>query len=174
MRPDAAVRDWLYFERWSRGYKEPLGALSEIEARRRHEEGKWYTVLVGTIENPTCFIEIVGENGYIGVNFLDDRLRDYLIYDFQRGADGLLFLSGVDHRKFLGETDGLTAVEQCRFKRDRQVIVTLTSFENNTCDTGAKEADVTANYEGWPEFGEYARLIVRERAIAKEARPFHG
>lgn len=156
---------YSYAEKWSRGYREAIDPLTESDARARHSRGELYTVLVASAEHPSCFIEIVGENNYVGVNFLDDHQRNYLTYDFQRGKDGLLFLSGADFRMYRGISDDLAIVEQYRFKREGDLTVTITDLTANTSDVGTKQLDVAPNYEAWPEFGEYEQLIMRDRNL---------
>lgn len=154
---------YYYAAKWSRGYKEPQRPLSLEKALESHESGKWYTVLVGDLQRPAAFIEVVGENRYVGVNFLDDQLRDYLIYNFQRDATGRLFMSAGDYRTYEGVSDELVMVEQYRFKRDGFVTITRTDLKSNACEVGSKTIDVSPNYDSWPEFGSYDSLLVRDR-----------
>jgi hypothetical protein len=156
---------YYYVGQWARGYKSLRRPLTEAQARASHESGKWYTVLVGDALRPSAFIEVVGENKYVGVNFLDEYLRDYLIYNFQRDASGLLFMTSGTFRRYETESDTLIAVEEYRFKPVGQLTVTRTDLRTNTQEVGSKEIDVTPNYESWPEFGRYERLLVHERDI---------
>lgn len=154
-----------YAEKWSRGYKEVRGPLTEEQARARHRSGKWYTVLLGSTECPSCFIEVVGENGYVGVNFLDEHLRNYLIYDFQQIGPGRLFNSIGTFRTFVDNSDKVAMVETYRFERDGRLTVTRTDLLTDESEVGSREIDVTPNFEAWPEFGQYERLLIQDRDV---------
>lgn len=156
---------YSYVEKWSRGYKELLGPLTEEEARARHDKGGWYTVLVDSTVTPSCFIEVVGENGYVGVNFLDGHLRSYLVYAFQQSEPGKLFNSVGTFRTFVGDSDEVATVETYRFGREGKVTVERRDLQTDVVEVGSREIDVTPNFEGWPEFGQYERLLIVERDV---------
>lgn len=157
--------DFKYVEQWSRGYKEPLRPMTEQRAHTLHARGKWYTVLIGPLERPSSFIEVVGENAYVGVNHLDHLLRDYLIYDFQGPTTGPLFLSMCTFRTYIGDSEKIAISENYRFTTDGNLTVTRTNLDSGVREVGSRHLDVTSNYEAWPEFGRYESLLVRERDI---------
>ena len=81
---------------WSIGYGEPRGEeYGEAEARRRHEAGETYTVLVGNdSENPDVVIEVEPNLVTIEVTWLDELKREVFSEIFARseipGRDVLL------------------------------------------------------------------------------------
>jgi hypothetical protein len=154
-----------YVEQWARGYKSLRRPLTEAQAQARHDSGKWYTVLVGDPLRPSSFIEVVGENKYVGVNFLDAQLRDYLIYDFQRDTSGRLFMRSGTFRRYASDSDTIIAVENYRFSPEGQVTITRTDLRADSQEIGSKEIDVTPNHDTWPEFGRYESLLIRDRDV---------
>jgi hypothetical protein len=69
-----------YCNGWFRHQKRAVTILDETTARQAHERRRPYTVVLGDLRAPNCFIEI--DNDYVGVGFLDDLLREYLSYTF--------------------------------------------------------------------------------------------
>ncbi len=155
--------DVFYCEGWFRARKRAIVVLSESEALARHNSGKLYTVLLGSIETPECFIEVVGENNFAGVNFLDENLRVILVYAFQRGDDGALFLSSANSYRYVEQSDKAAAAEQYYFNRDGTVYIHDVDVSSGSERIAEKSVDLRGNYEAWPEFGNYQHLIQRER-----------
>lgn len=154
-----------YCDGWFRARKVAAKPLTAEQARERHTGGKLYTVLVGAPERPSCFVEVVGENGYVGVEFLDEQLREHLAYSFQRTEDSRLFLSVATWRKYRGESDEVAAAELYYFNRAGSVEVHNVDVQADSERVGVKEMDVSANYEPWPAFGHYEHLLLRERRL---------
>src|SRR6266496_2824983 len=94
-----------YAERWSSLRDGPIGPLDPKEARRRHEAGELYTVVLGDPERPTAYLDVRLEAGFVGVHFFDDTGRGYLTYVFARdpASDDDLFLQEVTYREFEGD-----------------------------------------------------------------------
>jgi hypothetical protein len=154
-----------YWDGWFRAKKIAVKPLTEFAALERHQAGKLYTVLVGDPLKPTCFIEVVGENGFVGVEFLDSSLRSELAYGFQRLPDGRMFLSTAIIRKAFDETGKVISAETFHFKPEGTVELRVIDISDDSEKIGHKNLDVSANFESWPEFGNYDHLIQRERGI---------
>jgi hypothetical protein len=154
-----------YCEGWFRARKTISRPLTVEQARERHSAGKLYTVLVGDPERPTCFLEVVGENRYLGVEFLDDQLREHLVYSFQRTDDGRLFLSVATWRTYRGDSDEVATAELYYFNQTGSVEVHNVDVQSNSERIGSKTIDISANYEPWPEFGRYEHLLSQERRL---------
>jgi hypothetical protein len=60
------------------------GKISVTEvAGRNHEDGLHYEVLIlDNLNHPEFYLQIVHENEFVGVSFLDDAGREYLTYHF--------------------------------------------------------------------------------------------
>ncbi|WP_395647347.1 hypothetical protein [Terricaulis sp.] len=158
-----------YARGWFRTEKMVIDPLTPEAARALHDAGALYTVIVGPAEKPRAFLEVSGETGYVGVNFLDAELRAYLTYDFQRRGDEPLFLSGGSYAEFVGRTDDVALWEQYRFFKEGRVHVSRSRKADETEEVGERSIDVSANYEAWPDFGDYRRLLIIERDIISRA-----
>jgi hypothetical protein len=156
-------REVHYCQKWSRGYKQRLSPLTEAQASEAHRSGKLYTAVIGVPDRPAVFIEVVGENNYVGVGFLDDELRDFLAYSFQRIDDGRLFLSMASFREYVGRSDQVAAAQLYLFNISGSVEVQETDILKDIRRTGTRKLDIAANFEAWPNFGQYDHLTHRSR-----------
>ncbi|MGH8038033.1 MAG: lytic transglycosylase [Pseudomonas sp.] len=146
---------------WFRAKKCPTEMWSEDQARAAHEKGLPYTVLVGAVECPYCFLEVAGNA--VGVSFLDEHLRESLSYDFQEVESGVLFLTMATHRNFDGDKDRVLSGTSYIFGQDGAVSIRREFFNPHKLETATSSADVAANYSPRPEFGYYDDLVRVER-----------
>ncbi|MEA9396577.1 hypothetical protein [Lelliottia amnigena] len=149
--------------------KKPINLLSEAQAKILHSSGKPYTVLIDSDKEPTCFIEVIKDKKMVGVGFLDEQQKEYLMYQFQLLESGRLFLSMAVYREFAehpGEGAGILNVAHGTtylFDEDGKTVVREEKFNPYTLEESQTIADVTGNYDVFPEFGEYDSLIRKER-----------
>lgn len=74
------------YQDWNVPYGEPDGEpYGEGEARRRHEAGEQYYVLIGDPAAPDAVLEVQPNLAGIEVNFLDSRHRETVTYYFVSG-----------------------------------------------------------------------------------------
>jgi hypothetical protein len=92
-----------YCWKWSRYNKIPLDMFSTEKAQSAYNSRSLYTVLVGDEHRPRCFVESNAD--YVGLEFLDERLRSYVCYTFQKKSRGKLFLSMAIMRQFRFDCD---------------------------------------------------------------------
>lgn len=153
----------IYFcKSWFRAKKKPTEVWSEEQAKLAHMKKQSYTVLVDSIDQPYCFLEIADK--VVGVGFLDDHLREPLSYDFQEVEPGKMFLSMATHREFEDATDKVISAISYIFKPDGTVRMRRESFDTRTIETATTLADVSMNYAATPDFGEYDDYIRLERS----------
>lgn len=153
----------LFFcKSWFRAEKCPTEVWTEDKARQCHISGALYTVLVGSIERPTCFLEV--KNDFVGVGFLDGHLREFVSYSFQEKAPDMLFLSMATHREFVGNTDKVDNGSTYYFKEDGSLTISRSYFNPHRQEKATGTADVRGNYSAKPEFGRYDDLIRLERS----------
>ncbi len=150
-----------YYEGWHRYAKEAVGPLSAEEAKRLETTGEPYTVVVGDPQQPHCFIE-VSERCY-GVSFLDDLKREHLMYTFEDTGDGKLFLKEALNRDFEGGTDEVARGTTYRFSADGRVQIEKAEKPFRQATVTETQADVSKNWEPKPNFGDYSRLIRKDR-----------
>jgi hypothetical protein len=160
----SAVAETLtYVDRWSEEFPTEFEQLDEDEARRRHESGELYTVLLGDPDSPSEYLEIRLEAGYVGVTFLDGDGRNYLAYTFAKEpSDERLFLQQASFREF-DEQGKVRKGETYHFKRDGIVFRTRKDYETREAWEGKTEDDVSGNWEPVPEFGRYESIARRDR-----------
>lgn len=159
----------FYCKKWSVAYKEPIDLLSKDDAYKLHSRGAEYTVLIGSDTKPSCFIHVIRDKGWVSVSFLDDDLKEFLLYSFKLLDNGTLFLSMAVHREFakngergvgfLNVSSGTTYL----FNEDGNTIVREESFEPHVLEESQTVTDISGNYDHFPEFGHYESLIRIER-----------
>ncbi len=150
-----------FFEAWHRQAKEPVGPLSEEEARQRDASGEPYVAVLVEAGRPSAFVEITGGEFY-GVSFLDEDLREYLAYTFEV-VDRRLFLSEAVHREFDGQSQDVVRGAVHRFSPDGRASVEESGKPFPRATMKEHRVDVSGNWEEMPRFGDYARLLRKER-----------
>jgi hypothetical protein len=151
-----------YCERWNNKQRTPIFALSEDDARARHDSGDLYTAVLGDDETPTV-VEVFLTDGYVGVRWLEPHGRDAMRYAFRRTED----------RLFLSEVTINTVSVQGKVVEAESTLITpdgsvaVSRFDNVNRTVSAAEPtlgnDVTAMWEDIPRFGDYASITRRER-----------
>ncbi len=159
------VNDTKYLRLFKKGE-----ITSEEVAHKNHENGLMYSVIVLDDDgNPYCALDIVHENEFIGVNFLDDSGREYLIYHFcEVEPMKKLFLEEVWY-SFYPNSDAKDENYRLHFVFDQDGNAAYRKYDDlahKTYDYETKEPlDVSGLYEDYPEFGHYEGLIRLERNI---------
>jgi hypothetical protein len=157
-------RPIFFCKSWFRAKKRPTEVWTEAQARAASARGTLFTVLVDSVERPWCFLECNGP--FVGVGFLDGRLRESTYYAFSRqGPDGPLFLTDATHREFEGDSDAVREGTTYVFQPDGTVRIRRQCFSPPSLETKETTADVSGNYAPWPEFGEYDDLVRVERSV---------
>lgn len=151
-----------YCKSWFAAKQRPTEIWDETRARSAHEQRKPYTILIGDLDRPTHVIEI--NNAFVGVEFLDDKLREALSYQFREYEPGKLFLNMATYREFDGDADRVRIGTTYVFDRSGTVKIRRETFEPHGIEEAEGTLDVTGNFDSYPEFGQYAHLCVRERA----------
>ena len=152
-----------YCKSWFRLKKTAIEPCDDTVARSRHVSGLPYTALIGSASKPACFVELLIDKRMIGVGFLDAMLREYLTYQFQKEADGKLFLSMVTHRDFLEGSDKVEEGTTYIFQPSGELVIRKEHFYPHKLEEAHSNFDPLRNYEAFPEFGEYLELIKLDR-----------
>lgn len=151
-----------YCDIWFRSKKTSVGPISEDEARKRHVSGSHYVALIGPPEKPYYFIDIVPP--FFGVGFLDDNLREYLSYHFDKSSrPGDIFLSMATFREYKGITDEIEKATTYYFYESGIAHIKETDFTKNEIYEYDTEYDPEPNYEPQPLFGRYNGILKEER-----------
>ncbi|WP_089503687.1 hypothetical protein [Aquitalea magnusonii] len=147
---------------WFRAKKLSLEAYTYEQAQALHLKGELYCALIGPVASPTCFLEI--KHGFVGVGFLDEALREYLTYAFQEKQPGKLFLSMATWREFEGNSDKVSKGTAYLFQPDGTLTISREGFVPvHSLETSSSSADVSGNWEHFPDFGRYEHFTRAER-----------
>lgn len=157
-----------YCKSWFSAKKRPTQVWDEARARQAHKDRKLYTVLIGDLERPAHVVDIT--KNFVGVDFLDDHLREILSYHFKEYEPGKLFLSMAIYREFDGESDRVTGGTSYIFNRSGGVTIRRETFvphhlkaTEHLVEESEGEVDVAGNFDRYPEFGVYDSLCAAER-----------
>jgi len=153
-----------YCRGWFRAKKIASETLTEDEARHAYDTRTLYTALVNDKERPSCFVEC--NKDYVGVEFLDDNLREHIAYQFQERKPGRLFLSMAMRRNYVGDSDKVSRGASFIFKEDGSTIIYREDFIAGVLERADVRIDVSHNWEAYPDFGDYSALVQRQREKA--------
>lgn len=157
------MTEFYYCDFWFGAKKSARNIISESEAKSRHESQARYTVLVGSTTTPSAIVDVLLGKDMIGVDFLDEHLRERLTYQFQRVASDKLFLSMVVHREFTGKSDNVAKGTCYIFNEDGRLTIIKEAFSPHHLEECSTTHDPIGNYEPVPVFGHYSGLIAEER-----------
>lgn len=157
------MTEFHYCDFWFSAKKSARNIISESEARSRHESKARYTVLVSSPTMPSAIVDVLLDKDMIGVDFLDEHLRERLTYQFQQVAPGNLFLSMAVHRTFAGKSDSIAEGTSYLFSEDGRLTITKETFSPHHLEESSTTHDPIDNYEPVPVFGHYSGLIAEER-----------
>jgi len=150
-----------YCKSWFRALKEPTELWAPDQAEKAHKNRQPYGVLIGDPKAPVCFLEV--NNDFVGVGFLDEKLRENLTYQFQEIEPGQLFLTMATYREFEGDTDQVTSGTSYYFSVNGSIKIEREKFDPHKLEVSENKGDVSGNYEKYPDFGGYDSLIRSER-----------
>ena len=158
----------FFCERWNNKKSAPIGPLTPAQAQRRDVAKQWYTVVLGDLAAPRCFVEVAWENDHVGVWFLDDELRRYVHYSFARIDDQLMFMDAVvlwyypdgAGRRF----EDAEFIEDVEYTREGTVTRECTDVRTREVTTEHwSDVPLDINWERVPEFGDYRSLTRLDR-----------
>jgi hypothetical protein len=150
-----------YGYKWFRAKKRLTETWDEDRAKKCHENRQLYVALLGQGSSPTHFVEV--NNNYIGVGFLDSSLREYLSYTFDEVQPGRVFLNEATHREFENGSDKVKKGTTYIFKQDGSVTIISEDFPTNIRSVKETQADISGNWDSYPQFGEYQSLVRENR-----------
>lgn len=155
------MADITYCKSWFRAKKRAVQVWDMEDAKQAHEARQAYTVLLGDPGQPWCFLEV--NNDFVGVSFLDTKLRENLTYQFQEIESGKLFLSMATYREFDGDTDKVAIGTTYTFNQDSSIQIRKETFNPHSVEVSDANGDVAGNYEPYPKFGCYSDIATPDR-----------
>jgi hypothetical protein len=158
-----------YCERWNVKLCRPIGRLSAAQARKRDlEDGGWYTIVLGDLVRPECYLEVAWANAHLGVWFLDEDCRVWLHYAFTRVDERRLFLDSVVRWEYPAgagrRLSDAELIETVTYQQDgaaHQEIVDARRNELTLQDYSGVPLDI--NWEPVPVFGNYRSVARLDR-----------
>nr|WP_143028939.1 lytic transglycosylase [Massilia sp. PDC64] len=150
-----------YCKSWFRARKKPTELWPAEKAEAAHRNRLPYTALVGSADQPYCFVNVADK--VIGIGFLDSLLRESLTYAFKEVEAGKLFLTMAIHREFENDTDQVACGATYVFDQSGVVHIRREFFKPHRFETATSAFDPAPNLAVWPDFGAYDHLIHAER-----------
>ena len=150
-----------YCKSWFRAKKKATELWSHEKAGTAHRNRQTYTALVGSAEQPCCFVNVADK--VVVVGFLDSLLRESLTYAFKEVEAGKLFLTMAVHREFDTDTDQVAVGITYTFDQTGVVQIRRECFKPHRVESATSTFDPTINDAVWPAFGTYDDLVLVER-----------
>lgn len=156
-----------YCELWSSKRRAPTGPMSAEQARRRDANGESYCAVLGDPNAPESVIEVVPENKYFNVSFVDGEGRTGTAYGFEKIDNSRLFLSEITlwtYPQGARSKSQASRVETFEFRPDGYAAQTVDDSSSDQIEKTEKTGvSVDANWEPVPEFGHWASLARYDR-----------
>jgi len=181
--------EYSYCDSWFWKKRKPVEVLTASEARKRHGKREQYTVVLGGFEKPSEIILLA--KGLVAVTFPDALIRRALAYHFEEEETGQCFLAMAIRRQycpatpamvtrleagrknpdqpwgqFLAEVDKVIEGTSVTFQVDDSALRIQEHFaEPYSLEKAPLQCDVSKHWEPYPEFGQYDRLLKRDRDV---------
>jgi hypothetical protein len=159
-----------YCLRWSRARRLVNTELDDDAARRLHDKGSLYTVVAAEADRPLAFMEVRLEVWFVGVSFLDAKLRELISFAFsavdldgRRAPPGRCFLQSVIVSEFDDDTDKAAFGTSYDYGIDGTCQVIRENLRTRERAKSQHRVDVSAHWEALPAFGCYKPFLRRER-----------
>lgn len=135
--------------------------MPEAEARRRHRTRQFYEAVLIEGGHPEHVVSVYDD--HVLVDFFDLQRRCYLEYQFRECKPGRLFLTHATYREFTNETDDPSSMKSLVFEENGDIYMIDEDFVAGTAVESETNYDPAANWDDYPEFGNYAHLCREER-----------
>lgn len=159
--------DITYASGWRRRRRAPREELAADEARRKHDQGELYHVVVSDGGTTIAWLEVDLSQPFVGVNLLHEDGRDDVEYVIRAHPDGHgLFLRQARFHEYEGGEPYSRHGVVYHFEPDGSAHVESRAVGAETTqvyDLPASTPLASALREPMPSFGDYANLIRRER-----------
>lgn len=158
-----------YCETWSWRMRKPTDVMTVEQARSRHARGESYCVVTGDPSAPQAIIEIVPENSYIEVSFVDSSGRVHTAYGFSKVDSSRLFMAEVtvwSYPEGARSKSHASVVESLEYSQDGYM---CRSINDKSLDHIKKieytDVPVDVNWEPMPEFGRWESIARYNRDV---------
>lgn len=151
----------LYCSKWWFARKRPIEILDETTACNNHIQGIDYSVVMSESGIVYCILEMSLND--IFVNFMNEDGEKYLTYAFHREKEDDIFLNAAYYHNY--ENNIETEMIIFGFKTDGELCMEKRNIINGDVEERESVVDISCNWDKYPKFGDYSRLIVLEREI---------
>jgi len=154
------MMELTYYKKWFIREKKAINELSYEEAKEKHLKKEPYTVLVKDDNIIKYIIDIASR--FILVNFMNDRLRPYLIYEFHVKENNKIFLKMASYYEY-NEDEERTESILFNFSENGKIAMERRNLTNQEMEERDLDYSVDCNWDEFPDFGNYERLLNEER-----------
>jgi hypothetical protein len=132
------------------------------EAERLHREHQPYEAIVGDPARPQFLVTVLSKA--VLVSFYDELSRFYMEYQFHEGSSGRLFLTHALVNEYDEDSDDASNMKTFCFHEDGDIYMANHDFKTNIVqERSLKGANVEANWDDFPQFGDYWKLCRSQR-----------
>ncbi len=157
-----------YCRRWSQHDNRVKSELTEAEAHRLFERRKLFGVVIGHPVKPWCFFDVNLDTDFIGVGFLDDRLRVARDRAFSLRFDkSRAFLSSAIFREFVGGESSPRAAWVYTYRADGSFVIHYNGGSPDRLMAGEGKTDLSGHWAPAPIFGEWEPYYRADLVIAR-------
>lgn len=156
-----------YCETWSWRLRKPTDVMTAEQARSRHARGESYCVVIGDPSAPQAIIDVVPENSYIEVSFVDSAGRTHTAYGFSKVDSSKLFMTEVtvwSYPEGARSKSQASVVESLEYKPDGYLCRRVNDKSlDHIQKTEYTDVPVDVNWEPVPEFGQWESIARENR-----------
>lgn len=161
-----------YCEVWSNELRSATDVITPDKARARDEAGESYCVVLGDTTSPDAVIEVVPENDYINVSFIDGEGRPYMAYGFEKFDEKTFFMDEVvvwSYPEGARDESEANRVESLEYRPDGYGKHTVDDDSSETIQvTERTEVPLRQNWEPAPQFGQWSSIARKDRSVPPE------
>ncbi|MBQ7942729.1 MAG: hypothetical protein IJ326_01565 [Lachnospiraceae bacterium] len=150
--------EMIYCKKWWFPRKKPIEILNEEIARNNHLNGEDYTVVLKQNDMVSYVVEMAKNDVF--VHFMNDNEVNYITYAFHKEHDKL-FLNAAYYHNYEEEKEIELMV--FGFKENGELCMEKRDLLSGKIEEREALVDVSCNWEDFPEFGNYTKLLILER-----------
>ena len=147
--------------KWSLHRKKAIEVIDKDVALAKHNKGIGYTVVLSEMGIITNVIEVEKEG--VVVRFMNEDIETYLLYGFQRCGETDIFLNMVYYYNYQNSQE----IENIffNFKENGEMAIERRNLITGELEEKEAIVDVSCNWERFPEFGDYLKLVLLHRKL---------
>lgn len=152
----------IYCKKWWFPRKKSIDILNEETARNHHLAGEDYTVVLKQNGMVSYVVEMAKND--VLVHFMNDNEVNYITYAFHK-EHNKLFLNAAYYLNY--EEEKVIELMVFGFKENGELCMEKRDLLSGEIEERETVVDVSCNWEDFPEFGNYTKLLILERESAR-------